>query len=95
MKNDYVHEIKVSYYIKVGKSTTSIADQALYTAKQKARNNFYSKSGNFDEDVCLPLKCQKNVGTVRFHAFQGCLMYNESVTISFSQKEPRGHFYVN
>ncbi|MFJ8087349.1 diguanylate cyclase domain-containing protein [Lysinibacillus sp. NPDC095746] len=26
-----------------------LADQALYTAKQNGRNNFYSKSGNFDE----------------------------------------------
>jgi len=55
LKNYYVHEIKVSYYIKVGKSTTSLANQVLYTVKQNARNNFYSKSGNFDEDVCLPL----------------------------------------
>ncbi|MFT9817267.1 GGDEF domain-containing protein [Lysinibacillus sp. NPDC056185] len=31
-----------------------LADQALYTAKQNGRNNFYCKSGNFDEDVCLP-----------------------------------------
>ncbi|MGE7997232.1 GGDEF domain-containing protein [Lysinibacillus sp. NPDC093190] len=31
-----------------------LADQALYTAKQNGRNNFYSKSGNFGEDVCLP-----------------------------------------
>ena len=35
-----------------------LADQALYTAKQNGRNNFYSKSGNVAEDVCFPLKCQ-------------------------------------
>ncbi|MFE3575026.1 GGDEF domain-containing protein [Lysinibacillus sp. NPDC059133] len=37
------------------KTCCELADQALYTAKQNGRNNFYSKSGNFDEDVCLPL----------------------------------------
>ena len=37
------------------KTCCELADQALYTAKQHGRNNFYSKSGNFDEDVCLPL----------------------------------------
>ncbi|MGE7672485.1 hypothetical protein ACQKMV_02720 [Lysinibacillus sp. NPDC094403] len=33
------------------KTCCELADQALKTAKQKGRNNFYSKSGNFDEDV--------------------------------------------
>ncbi|MBG9455137.1 response regulator receiver protein [Lysinibacillus sphaericus] len=37
------------------KTCCELADQALYTAKQHGRNIFYSKSGNFDEDVCLPL----------------------------------------
>ncbi|MFB7155243.1 GGDEF domain-containing protein [Lysinibacillus sp. NPDC056232] len=37
------------------KTCCELADQALYTAKQNGRNNFYSKSGNFDEDVCVPL----------------------------------------
>lgn len=37
------------------KTCCELADLALYTAKQNGRNNFYSKSENFDEDVCLPL----------------------------------------
>lgn len=34
------------------KTCRELADQALYTAKQKGRNNFYSKNEHFDEVVC-------------------------------------------
>ncbi|WP_374967598.1 GGDEF domain-containing protein [Lysinibacillus sp. RS5] len=38
--------------IERSKTCCELADQALYTAKQKGRNNFYSKNEYFDEVVC-------------------------------------------
>ncbi|MFJ8459784.1 hypothetical protein ACIQ57_11715 [Lysinibacillus xylanilyticus] len=38
--------------IEHSKTCCELADQALYTAKQNGRTNFYSKNEHFDELVC-------------------------------------------